>query len=158
MPRHWHHSQLWKAPQMHQPPLPHLAWQDPSQALQGNHYSKVVCKVQPKRGDNTDQTRIIIGVNNIAYLGDKDIPTGSIKLVKLLINSVFSQRNAQIAIMDLKNFYLNAPLDQSEHVCIKLTDIPPEFIDKYKLNNLSATPGFILKCILACAVSPRLAS
>jgi hypothetical protein len=39
--------------------------------------------------------------------------------------------------MDLKNFYLNTPLDRPEYVRIKLADIPQEFIDKYKLNKIA---------------------
>jgi hypothetical protein len=75
-------------------------------------YSKVVCKVQPEKGDNADRTRITIGGNNIAYPGDVGTPMGSIELVKLLVNSVLSQHNARLATMDLKNFYLNTPLDR----------------------------------------------
>jgi hypothetical protein len=39
--------------------------------------------------------------------------------------------------MDLKNFYLNTPLHQLEYVRIKLSDIPQEFINKYKLNKVA---------------------
>jgi hypothetical protein len=100
-------------------------------------YSKVICKVQPEKGDNAYCTRITIGGNNIAYTGDLGTPTGAIEAVKLLVNSVLSQRNAKLAIMYLKNFYLNTPLHQPEYVRIKLADIPQEFIDKYKLNKLA---------------------
>jgi hypothetical protein len=96
------------------------------------------CLQGPTReGDNTNRTHITIGSNNIAYPEDVGTPTGSIELVKLLINSVLSQRNAWLATMDFKNFYLNTPLDRPEYVCIKLADIPQEFIDKYKLNKLA---------------------
>jgi hypothetical protein len=81
--------------------------------------------------------RITIGSNNITYPGDVGTPTGSIELVKLLINSVLSQCNAWLATMDLKNFYLNTPLNEPEYIRIKLADIPQEFIDKYKLNKLA---------------------
>jgi hypothetical protein len=57
------------------------------------------------------------------------------ELVKLLINSVLSQRNAWYATKGLKNFYLNTCLDHPEYICIKPSDIPQEFIDKYNLNN-----------------------
>jgi hypothetical protein len=56
------------------------------------------------------------------------------ELVKLLINSVLSQNNAQLASMDLKNFYLNTRLDRPEYVRIKLADILQAFIDGYKLH------------------------
>jgi hypothetical protein len=39
--------------------------------------------------------------------------------------------------MNLKNFYLNTPLDRPEYVRIKLADIPQEFINKYKLNKIA---------------------
>jgi hypothetical protein len=100
-------------------------------------YSNVICKVQPEKGDDTDHMRITIGGNNIVYPGDVGTPTGSIEIVKLLINSVLSQRNARLATMDLKNFYLNTPLDRPEYIRIKLADIPQEFIDKYKLNKFA---------------------
>ena len=94
-------------------------------------YSKVVCKVRPEKGEDPARTCITIGGNNIAYPGDVGTPTGSIELVKLLVNSVLSQRNARLATMDLNNFYLNTPLDRPpEYVCIKLADIPQEFINE----------------------------
>ena len=96
-------------------------------------YSKVVCKVRPEKGDAANRTRITIGGNNIAYPGDVGTPTGSLELVKLLINSVLSQREARFATFDLKDFYLNTPLDRPEYVRIKITDIPEEFIKEYTL-------------------------
>jgi hypothetical protein len=56
-------------------------------------YSTVVCKVQPEKGDAADRTCITIGGNNIAYSKDIGISSGSIELVKLLINSALSQCN-----------------------------------------------------------------
>ncbi len=100
-------------------------------------YSKVVCMVQSEKGDDTNRMCITIGSNNIAYPGDVGTPSGLIELVKLLVNSILSQRNAQLATMDLKNFYLNIPLDRPEYVRIKLADIPQEFIDEHKLNELA---------------------
>jgi hypothetical protein len=109
----------------------------PSDRCREITYSKVVCKVQPEKGDDANHTHITIGRNNIAYPGDVGTPTGSIELVELLVNSVLSQRNTRLATMDLKNLYLNTPLDQPEYVRIKLADIPLKFIDEYKLNNIA---------------------
>jgi hypothetical protein len=100
-------------------------------------YSKVVCKVRPEKGDDANRTCIPIGRNNTEYPGDVGTPTGSIELVKLLVNSVLSQRNARLATMDLKNFYLNTLLDWPEYIRIMLADIPQEFINKYKLNKIA---------------------
>jgi hypothetical protein len=80
---------------------------------------------------------ITIDGNNIAYPGDAGTPTGLIELVKLLINSVLSLSNARFTTMDLKNFYLNTPLNRPEYIRIKLVEISQELIDKYKLNKLA---------------------
>jgi hypothetical protein len=121
-------------------------------------YSKVIYKVQPEKGDKSDCTCITIGGNNIAYPGDVGTPTGSIELVKLLINSVLSQQKALLATMDLKNFYLNTPLDRPEYICIKLADIPKNSLMCTSSTSLLMTPGSISKCAMACTVSPKQAS
>ena len=56
-------------------------------------------------------------------------PTGSLEFFKLMINSVFSRQNAQFAAFDIKNFYLDTPMENPEYVRVKLEDIPQEFID-----------------------------
>ena len=37
--------------------------------------------------------------------------------------------------MDIKNFYLQPPLDPLEYIHIKIADTPQEFIDKYNLKD-----------------------
>ena len=56
--------------------------------------------------------------------------TASIDLLKLLLNSVLSCKGAKFVTLDIKNFYLQTPLDRPEYVRIKLADIPKDFIDK----------------------------
>jgi hypothetical protein len=95
-------------------------------------YTKVVCEVKPHKSD-PNRTRITIGGNRICYPGDVGTPTGSLELVKLLINSVLSRRGAKFASFDVKNFYLNTPLDRFEYVRVRLEDIPDEFVAEYEL-------------------------
>ncbi|KAL7429837.1 hypothetical protein ACHAXH_002639 [Discostella pseudostelligera] len=54
-------------------------------------------------------------------------------MVILLLNSTISIPEAKFACFDITNFYLSTPLDYPEYVCIKITDIPQEFIDEYNL-------------------------
>ncbi len=50
---------------------------------------------------------------------------------------VFScKKGARFSSINLKNFYLDMPMPNPEYVCIKILDIPQEFIDKYKLTGL----------------------
>ncbi len=88
-----------------------------------------------RQHEDPNRTRITIGGDRICYPGDTGTKTGSVKLVKTLLNSVISQPGARFTCLDLKKFYLDTPLDRPENVRIKLTDIPQEFIDKYGLED-----------------------
>ena len=95
-------------------------------------HSRVVCEVRPTKSD-PNRTRITIGGNTIGYLGDTGTKTGSIEVVKGVINSVCSQPKAKFLTADIDNFYLNTPLDRPEYVRIKIDVIPQEFIEEYNL-------------------------
>ena len=45
--------------------------------------------------------------------------------------------------MDIGNMYLNTPLDRYEYMRIKLSDIPQQIIDQYKLNDIVAADGYV---------------
>jgi hypothetical protein len=92
----------------------------------------VVCEVRPEK-DDPDRTRITIGGSRICYAGDVGTNTASLELFKLLLNSVLSRKGARFSNIDLKNFYLDTPMPDPEYVRIKITDIPAEFIEEYKL-------------------------
>ena len=63
-------------------------------------------------------------------------------LVKCLLNSVVSTKRAKFMSIDISNFYLNTPLPRYEYMKLKLTDIPQEVIDKYKLEDKVTPYGF----------------
>ena len=92
----------------------------------------VVCEVRPDK-DDPDHTRITIGGSPICYPGDVGTNTASLELFKLLLNSVLSRKGARFSSINLKNFYLDTPMPDPEYVCIKITDIPAEFIEEYQL-------------------------
>ena len=95
-------------------------------------HSRVVCEVLPEK-DGPNRTRITVAGGNIFYPGQVATPTGSLKLTKLMINSMLLRPGARFTCFDIKNFYLNMPLEDREYVRIKLTDIPQEFVDEYDL-------------------------
>ena len=96
----------------------------------------MVCEVFPQKED-TNQTRITIGGNPICYPGNVVTPTGSLELVKLLINSVFSQQGAKFVTFDVNYFYQGTILDCGEYARVRLTNIPDEFINEYNLREFS---------------------
>ncbi len=52
----------------------------------------------------------MIGGNHICFPGKVGTNTASLKLVKLLLNSVLSCPGAHFSSINLKNFYLNTPM------------------------------------------------
>ncbi len=61
--------------------------------------------------------------------------TTSLELIKLLFNSVLSWRGGWFSFIDLKSFYLDTPMPNPKYVCIKITNIPKELIEEYKLED-----------------------
>jgi hypothetical protein len=57
--------------------------------------------------------------------------------VKLHLNSVISTKNACYCTIDQKDFYLNTLMDQPEYMHMKISDLPPNFVKAYNLNNLA---------------------
>ena len=87
-----------------------------------------MCEVWLQKED-PNLTFITVAGGRIYYTGNIGPPTGSLNLVKLMINSVMSCRNLRFVLFDAKNFYLQTPMDRPEYVRIELSDIPQEFIE-----------------------------
>ena len=87
---------------------------------------------------------------DIYYAGYVATPTGSLELVKLIINSVISCPGAKFACFDVKNFYLDTPLEEPEYVRINLTDIQQEFLDEYTLLKLQRNGWIYFEIIRGC--------
>ena len=92
----------------------------------------VVYEVFPQKED-PHLTRITIAGSCIWYPGDVGTPTGSLDLIKMIINSVLSCPGYRFYFYDTKNFYLQNPMERPEYVRIKLTDIPQDFINEYDI-------------------------
>jgi hypothetical protein len=83
------------------------------------------------------------------------INTASLELLKLLLNSVLSQKGARFSSINLKNFYLDIPMPKLEYVCIKILDIPDKFIDKYKCTGLGRDGWIYFKICQGCYSLPQ---
>ena len=71
-------------------------------------HSTVVCEVKPHKED-PNRTRITVAGSQISYPRDVGTPAGSLVLVKLIINSVLSRRNARFVSFDLKKLLSTNP-------------------------------------------------
>jgi len=105
-------------------------------------YSKFVCDVRPTKAKQ-NRTILTVGGDRINYPDDCGTPTADMLLVKLLLNSVISTRGAKFMTADIKNFYLNTPLTRHEYVRLKLSDIPEEVIQEYRLQEKANADGSV---------------
>ncbi len=77
------------------------------------------------------------------YPGDAGTPTADLLTIKLLVNSIVSTKRAKMVTMDLKNFYLNTPMDRPEYLRIKISDIPEDVIHHYNLQDIVEEDGYV---------------
>ena len=103
-------------------------------------YGKTVVTHRPEKED-PDRTRLTVGGNRISYPGDVSTPTVEMMTVKMHLNSVISTKDARYCTIDLKDFYLNTPMDRPEFMRMKLSDLPAEFVQAYNLDKLADHNG-----------------
>ena len=113
-----------------------------------------MCEVRPDK-DDPNRTRVTVAGNRIIYPGDVATRTGGLELVKLMINSVLSKRGAKAVCFDIKNFYLDTPMDEPEYVRIKLKDIPQEVIDEYNLKEYVHNGWVYYEIVKGCYGLPQ---
>ena len=105
-------------------------------------YARFVCKIHPQKSEK-ERTRLTVGGNLIDY--PDPITTRMCNLVtfKMHINSTLSQTKRKYCSFDVKNFYLNTPMECSEYMKIPLTHIPDEIIAEYALKRKVHSDGAI---------------
>ena len=101
----------------------------PLDRRKGIAFSKFVCTFRPEKS-YPNRNCITIAGQNIKYPVDVVTKTASFDLLKLFLNGVLSRKGAKFVTFDIKNFYIQTPLDRPEYVRIKLANIPQDFIDK----------------------------
>ena len=119
-----------------------------------NFHSIVVCEVRPQKED-PNHTCITVAGSGICYPENIGTPIGSLDLFNLMINRVLSRHNAHFVWFDLKNFYLQTPMDRPEYLKIKLLDIPQEFIEKYNPTQLVHTVWIYFEILCGCYGLPH---
>ncbi len=77
-------------------------------------YARVVVDFHPQKAD-PHRIQITVGGNLINYPGKLSTCTADLTTSKLMWNSVFSTEGAKYMYLDIKNFYLSAPLDWFEY-------------------------------------------
>ena len=120
---------------IHKHQIPQDRWKDIT-------YIKFVCNIRTEKKD-LYRTRATMGGNLINYPEDVGTPTANLLLIKIFLNSVISTKGARFANADISNFYLMTPLRRPEYAKIRLSDIPEEVINEYKLREKATPDGWV---------------
>ena len=114
----------------------------PPDRLKDVTYIKFVCQVRTEK-DEPNRTRATFGGNLIHYPDDVGTETADLLLIKIFLNSVISTPGARFATADLSNFFLCTPMPRPEFGRVKLSDIPEEIIEEYKLREIATKDDWV---------------
>ncbi len=103
-------------------------------------YRKTVVTYQPEK-DNPNQMRLTVGGNWIVHHGNVSTPMVKMMTVKMHLNSVMLMKGVQYCTFDIKDFYLNIPMERQEYMQMKLSNLPKEFVDLYDLTKMADNNG-----------------
>jgi hypothetical protein len=106
-------------------------------------YGLITCLVRPKKTEEPNRTRLVVGGDRVHHLSDEGTPTTDLLTIKLLINSVISTPGARFFTMDIKNFYLCTPMSRYKYMRLKLSDMPEDVIKHYKLHDIATPDGYV---------------
>jgi Reverse transcriptase (RNA-dependent DNA polymerase) len=98
-------------------------------------YLRLVVADRPNK-ENPRRVRFTVGGDKIDYPDEVATKTAELTTAKLLFNSVLSTPNAMFAAFDIKDFYLNTPMERFEYMRIPVTQIPQAIFDMYNLHEL----------------------
>ena len=98
-------------------------------------YARFCCDFRPQKSE-PHRCRITVGGDRTDYIGEVSTKTADLTTIKCLLNSVVSKPKGRFMTADIKNFYLNTPMDCPEYMQISIKNIPNEIIEEYKVNDL----------------------
>jgi hypothetical protein len=105
-------------------------------------YGRIVVDYRPQKAD-PNRTRLTVGGDRVEYPYDVSTPTADLVTAKLLFNSVISTDGAKFLTIDIKNFYLNTPMERYEYMRMSYDILPREIIEKYQLDEIKTEDGWV---------------
>ena len=74
-------------------------------------YAQLVCDYRPQKEEN-ERIRITVGGDRLDYQVELSTKTAGLKTIKLPLNSVISSIWEKFMTADVKQFYLNTPMEE----------------------------------------------
>lgn len=97
-------------------------------------YARICADFRPSKEDPF-RVRITVGGDKVQYEGETYTPTADITTAKVLFNSVLSTPLAKFMNIDIKDFYLETPMDEPEYMWLPRWVFTQEFIDEHDLES-----------------------
>jgi hypothetical protein len=104
-------------------------------------YGKIVCDYKPHKIEQ-ERVGITVGGDRLDYYGELATSTTDITTFKILINITLSTKDADMMMMDIKNYYVGMHLPRYEKMRMLLSRLPEEIINKYNLRAI-AVDGWV---------------
>ena len=82
-------------------------------------YANTICDYRPFK-DDPYRVRLTVGGDRLEYAGDSSAPAASLIDSKLLFNSTISTPGAKFLTTDIKDYFLNNPMEEFEYMKIWL--------------------------------------
>jgi len=100
-------------------------------------YLRIVSAFRPEKA-NPRRVRFTVGGDRVEYSGDVSTKTADLATVKILLNSVISTPGAKFLTADIKDFYLNTPMEPKDYAYMRIpvSVIPESIMNEYKLKDL----------------------
>ena len=86
-------------------------------------YLRIVAAKKPNKEEKL-RIRFTVGSDRIEYNGNVSTPGADLTTAKCLLNSVISTPDARFMTKDIKDFYLNNPMERYEYMRIPVNMIP----------------------------------
>ena len=98
-------------------------------------YLRLVVADRPGK-ENPHRVHFTVGGDRVEYPGKVSTKTAGLTTAKILLNSVISTPGARFCAFDIKDFYLNTPMDRYEYMRIPVKQIPTAIFEAYNLQEL----------------------
>jgi hypothetical protein len=105
-------------------------------------YGRIIASIRPQKTE-THRTRLTVGGDRLNYPGDTSTPTAKLTTAKCVINRTISTKNGRFTVVNIKDFYLNTPLEGYEYMRLPLTLIPDEIRQQYQLDDITTHDGWV---------------
>ena len=112
--------------------IPHTAMPKDRKAT----YLRIVATLKPNKAEKM-RIRFTVSGDGIVYDGNVSTPGADLTIIKCLLNSVISTLDARFMTMDIKDFYLNNPMEWYEYMRIPVKDIPQCIMEQYQLEDIT---------------------